>query len=240
MVSQMAARTLGSSSIFEARDQRREDRSDVGRRRPTAAPLLVQPCAAWPIALAASARTSGSAKSSAGMMSGMSAGRSRRPSARTARMRRLRIAAAHRRCGASARSRARRRAPIFGLENREPRRRHDRARLRARSRRRGEHAEDTEAAEHTETRSAASCSCWSVTSAALRALSAQVPRRRRVLEHLLREIRGYEIVTSVISPAASLHRLEPRHDEPGVRRQIQSLSTRATTSSRSVGSKWTP
>ena len=73
---------VGLGFDFQPRDERRRP-----PRRSTAAAggpcSRFQPCAACPMALAASARISGSGCRSDGMMSAISAGRSSRPSART-------------------------------------------------------------------------------------------------------------------------------------------------------------
>src|SRR5678816_4410465 len=52
------------------------------------------------------------------------------------------------------------------------------------------------------------------------------PRQRRILEHLRLEIarirnRDVDDVTAVVAPG-----LEPRHDKPGVRRELESIDAR--------------
>ena len=154
-----------------------------------------------------------------GAMSAMSAGRSRRPSARIAR---------------SAVSGSRLRDP--GAEGRQigrvGARRSSAWRIASRadgttapgcacsSRRRAQSTErdDTETAEKRRTIRVLRgfvTPCWSVASAALRALSAKVPRGRRVLEHLRRQIQRIrdrdvgDLAGGVSSPASSFGMTKP-------------------------------
>ena len=95
IVSQMAARTDESDSALRRATSVSVTVSIVRPPTPRAAKVeratadrsgggCFHPCAAWPIALAASARISGNMAFSAGTMLAMSGGRSRRPSARSA------------------------------------------------------------------------------------------------------------------------------------------------------------
>ena len=188
MVSHSAARTLGSIFVVEVRDQRSSASTPMSGAPNGRVADPFQPCAAWPIAFAASVRTSGQRE----VERRDEVGDERRPLETADRAdrenRRQRIAAAdpgaqRQQIGGVGR------APFLGLENREPRRRHDRAWLRARA------AAGTASADRGYARTARHDvlrgfvpPCWSVASAALRALSAKVPRGRRVLEHLLRQV----------------------------------------------------
>ena len=214
IVSQMAARTSSPSSTF----------SRATSVATTASSADGGGFVAFPALRGLTDRVRGldafrSGCRSAGVMSAMSDGRSRRPSARTRDARGLSVAAA--RAGLDdGEIIGRRRAAVLGLENGEPRRRWicaaDRKTPQA-----AEHAKDTQrkAFGLRSQRIAAVSNVW--------ASRTQVARRRRVLEHLRgRDRAGTRSSTSVMSPDVVADRVEPRHDEPGVRRQLQPIDAR--------------